>query len=174
MALTKNAKDDVVKEVSDLLASSKMTVVAKYQGTTVKALQSLRRDAKADGTKVKVVKNRLVIKAIQAHDTLKDADVSALQGMLLYAFNADDEVAPAKALSTFAKLNPTLEFVGALTAEGKFISADEVKALASLPSKTQLIAGVLNTLQSPVRNVISGLGGGIPGILSGLEAKASN
>lgn len=174
MALTKDGKNEVVKEVSDLLAASKMTVVAKYQGTTVKAIQSLRRDAKAEGTKVKVVKNRLVIKALQANTALKDVDVSALQGMLLYAFNSDDEVAPAKSLATFAKLNPTIEFVGAITAEGKFIDASEVKALASLPSKPQLIAGIINTLQSPVHGVMSGLRGNLHGLLSALEAKATN
>src|SRR6267154_5123442 len=106
MALSKPQKNDVVSEISDLLADSKMTVVARYQGTTVKALQQLRRDARANGTKVKVVKNRLVIKAVQANDTLKDVDISDLQGMLLYAFNADDEVAPAQILNQFAKQNP--------------------------------------------------------------------
>ena len=102
MALTKNQKNDVVSEVSDLLNTSKMTVVAKYQGTTVKALQSLRKSARETGTKVKVVKNRLVIKAVQQNETLKSADTSALEGMLLYAFNDTDEVAPAKALADFA------------------------------------------------------------------------
>ncbi len=174
MALTKSGKNEVVSEVSDLLSSSKMTVVAQYQGTTVKAIQALRREAKANGTKVKVVKNRLVIKAVQANDTLKDADVSTLTGMLLYAFNSEDEVAPAQILNTFAKLNPTIQFVGAISADGKFLSADQVKALAVLPSKPQLIAGVINILQSPVRGVMSGLGGNLQGILQGLEAKASN
>lgn len=174
MALTKIQKDDVVKEVSQLLADSKLTVVAKYEGTTVKALQGLRRDAKANGTKVKVVKNRLVIKAIQATTSLKDVETSALEGMLLYAFNAEDEVAPAKSLNDFAKLNPSLEFVGAITAEGKFIDANSVKALAVLPSKQQLIAGIINTLNSPVRGVMSGLNGNLHGLLSALEAKATN
>ena len=63
MALTKQAKNEVVKDVSDVLSASKMTVVAKYQGTTVKAMQQLRRDARGNGTKVQVVKNRLVVKA---------------------------------------------------------------------------------------------------------------
>ena len=62
MALTKVKKQDVVNEVASLLESSKLTVVAAYQGTTVKAMQQLRRDAKNDGTVVKVVKNRLVVK----------------------------------------------------------------------------------------------------------------
>ncbi|MEK7059480.1 MAG: 50S ribosomal protein L10 [Patescibacteria group bacterium] len=174
MALTKTEKQDVIREVSDLLSNSKMTVVAKYKGTGVKALQGLRRDAKANGTKVKVVKNRLVIQAIKATDNVKDVDTSALEGMLIYAFNSDDEVAPAQSLHAFAKTNPTFQFVGAISADGQFIDADSVKALAVLPSKNQLIAGLINTLNAPVNGVMSGLTGNLHGLLQGLEAKATN
>lgn len=170
MALTKIQKDEVVAEIADLLDSSKLTVVAKYQGTTVKALQGLRRSARENGTRVKVVKNRLVIKAIQQNATLKDADTSALEGMLLYAFNAEDEVAPAQALHAFAKANPTIEFVGAFNAQGQFIDAANVKALATLPSKEAMVAGIINTLQSPVRGIISGLSGNLHGYLKAIEA----
>lgn len=173
MALTKKEKQDVIKEVSDLLAGSKMTVVAKYEGTGVKALQALRRDAKANGTKVKVIKNRLVIKAIKDSDSLKGTDTSALQGMLLYAFNGEDEVASAQSLHAFAKLNPTLKFVGGISEDGEFIDADNVKALALLPGKNQLLASLINTLNSPVQGVMSGLNGNLHGLLQGLEAKAA-
>lgn len=173
MALTKSEKDDVIAEVAELLSTSKMTVVAKFQGTTVKALQSLRKDAKASGTRVKVVKNRLVIKALQQNDTLKDVDTSGLEGMLLYAFNAEDEVAPAQSLNAFAKENPTLQFVGAITGEGLFIDADNVKALAGLPSKDQLIAQVVATLLSPVNDITNALSGNLHALLDGVaEAKA--
>jgi large subunit ribosomal protein L10 len=70
MALTKDKKQAVVAEVTDLLNSSKMTVVAKYEGTGVKALQELRRDAKQAGTTVKVIKNRLVIQALMTRTKL--------------------------------------------------------------------------------------------------------
>ncbi|PID32236.1 50S ribosomal protein L10 [Candidatus Saccharibacteria bacterium] len=173
MALSKDKKNEVVQEVADLLASSKMTVVAKYQGTTVKAIQELRRQAKAGGTQVKVVKNRLVIKAIQQSDDLKDVDTSALNGMLLYAFNADDEVAPAQSLDSFAKKNPTIEFVGAITGEGTFIDAAAVKDLAGLPSKNELIAQVVATLQSPVNDVTNALSGNLHALLDGVSAKAA-
>lgn len=174
MALTKDKKQQVVDEVASLLADSKLTVVAAYQGTTVKALQQLRRDAKNDQTQVKVVKNRLVIKAIENNEALKDVDTSALKGQLLYAFNNADEVAPAKALATFAKTNPTLQFVGAIGPDGTFMSAEEVNALATLPSKTQLIAGIINTLNGPVNGVISGLGGNLHGLLDAIAAKNGN
>ncbi len=133
MPLTKDKKNEVVEEVSNLLSSSKMTVVAAYPGTTVKAMQTLRKQAKENGTAVKVVKNRLVIKALENTEALKAVDTSVLKGQLLYAFNSEDEVAPAQALANFAKASPTIEFVGAITADGAFISAEEVKALATLP-----------------------------------------
>lgn len=174
MALTKAKKDEVIKEVADLLASAKMTVIAKYEGTPVKALQGLRRQGREQGTTLKVVKNRLVIKAVQATEAIKGVDTTALNGMLLYAFNAEDEVAPAQVIATFAKEQPTLSFVGAITAEGTFMSAEEVTALAALPSKTQLIAGIINTLNAPVNGVMSGLSGNLHGLLQALETKASN
>jgi len=174
MALTKDKKNEVVAEVSQLLADSKMTVIAAYQGTPVKAMQALRRTGQDNGTTLKVVKNRLVIKAIQGTDNVKDVDTSALNGMLLYAFNSDDEVAPAQVLANFAKTQPTLEFVGAISANGKFLSAEEVKSLATLPSREELIAQVLATLMSPVNDVMSGLGGNLHALLDGVEAKAAN
>jgi large subunit ribosomal protein L10 len=173
MPLTKDKKHRVVDEVVEALTSSKMTVVAKYQGTTVKSMQKLRRDARESGTKLRVVKNRLVIKALQESDTLKGVDTSALKGQLLYAFNTEDEVAPAKALATFAKLNPTIEFVGAITPEGTFVSADEVKALAALPGKNELIAQVIATLTSPLNDVTNALSGNLHALLDGVSAKAS-
>ena len=173
MAQSKAQKDEVVAVLGRLLSSAKMTVVARYQGTTVKALQQLRREAKANGTKVQVVKNRLVIKAMQASDTFKHAEVADLNGMLLYAFNADDEVAPAQALDKFAKANPSIQFVGAFDASGKFMNADEVKALAGLPSKENLIAQVVATLLSPVGDVTNALSGNLHALLDGIEAKAT-
>src|SRR5258708_4837989 len=173
MALTKDKKHAVVAEVAELLKTSKMTVVAQYQGTTVKAMQGLRRQARENGTVAKVVKNRLVKQAL-TQSGFKDLDTAALNGMLLYAFNAEDEVAPAQALAKFAKTNPNLQFVGAISPDGTFLGADEVKALAALPGKNQLIAQVLATLMSPVNDVMSGLAGNLHALLDGIEAKAAN
>lgn len=172
MALTKQQKSEVIAEVAKLLESSKMTVVAQYQGTGVKALQQLRRDAKDAGTQVHVVKNRLVVQALKQSDTLKDVDTSDLSGMLMYAFNAEDEVAPAKALADFAKTNPTIQFVGGITPEGKFVTADEIKALAALPGKNELIAQVIATLNAPLNDSLNGLSGNLHALLDGIADKA--
>jgi large subunit ribosomal protein L10 len=174
MALTKDKKDVIVKELVELLANSKMTVVAKYEGTTVKAMQELRVNAEENGTVVKVVKNRLVRKALESTTTHKDSDTSELQGMLMYAFNPHDEVAPAQVIHNMAKLEKQIEFIGAYDADGNYLTASEVQALAQLPSREQLIAGVINTLQSPVNNIMSALKGNLHGLLDAVAAKATN
>jgi large subunit ribosomal protein L10 len=173
MALTKVKKDEVVADVAQLLSNSKMTVVVAYQGTPVKAMQALRRAGRDNGTQLKVVKNRLVIKAIQANANMKDTDTSTLTGMLLYAFNNEDEVAPAQVVANFARTQPTLEFVGAISADGKFLSGEEVKSLAMLPSKDQMIGQVVAMLLSPVNDITNALSGNLHALLDGIEAKAS-
>ncbi|HSX47697.1 MAG TPA: 50S ribosomal protein L10 [Patescibacteria group bacterium] len=174
MALSKEKKEQLVKEVNELMSNSKMTVVARYQGLSVKALQSLRNDAKDNNTKVKVIKNRLVIKAIKASDKFKDIDTSRLEGMLLYAFNSDDEVAAAQILNKFKKSNQVLEFIGGINEDGVFIDAEEIKMMAELPSKSQMLSGIINLLNSPLQSINSSLNGRLPSILNGLEAKLSN
>jgi len=172
MALTRQEKNEIVSEIAGLLASSKMTVVAKYQGTTVKAMQQLRRDARGNATSIRVVKNRLVVKALQANDSLKAADTSELKGQLLYAFNSEDEVAAAQTLNTFAKLNPTIEFVGGITAEGSFINAADVKALAELPSKDALRGQLVGTIAAPLTGFVGVMSGNLRSILYVLNARS--
>lgn len=172
MALTKEKKNEIVAELAQLLSDAKMTVVVRYQGTTVKAIQELRGKAEENGTVIKVVKNRLVKKAFEATDSHKDSDTAALEGMLMYVFNTEDEVSPAKVIHDMAKSEKQLEFVGAYDASGSTLSAEEVKALAVLPSREELIATVVNTLKSPVNNVTSGLAGNLHGLLGAISAKA--
>ena len=173
MALTKDKKNEIVAELADLLGNAKMTVIAKYEGTTVAAMQELRRQSEENGTTIKVVKNRLVKKALQQTSSHKEADTSDLQGMLMYAFNAEDEVAPAQVLHTMAKTEKQIEFVGAFDADGNYLAAEDVKALAQLPSREVMIATVVATLKSPVNNVTSGLAGNLQGLLDAVAAKAA-
>ena len=104
MAITRDKKQALVADFSELLAVSKMTVVAQYKGLSVAELQELRAAARAKGVVIRVIKNRLVRVALSENDTYKDADTSALVGQLLYATSDSDEVAPAQVLNDFAKV----------------------------------------------------------------------
>jgi large subunit ribosomal protein L10 len=172
MALSKDKKAEVVAHVSDLLGSSKLTVFVKYAGTPVKAMQELRTQAQDSGTSISVVKNRLMKQALQNDSRFKDIDTNILSGQLMYAFNSQDEVAPAQVLAKFAKTEPQIEFVGALSSDGQLISAEELSVLAALPSKEQLRAQLAGTIAAPLSGFMNVLSGNIRGVLNVLSARA--
>lgn len=172
MALSRQRKAETVSEVKELLDSAMMTVVARYQGTSVKGMQELRLAAKEGGTKIRITKNRLVKKALESNQRLKDVDSDMLTGQLMYAFNQQDDAAPAQALADFAKLNPQIEFVGAITFNGEVLSAEDVSVLASLPTKNQLRASLAGTLNAPMSGLAGVLKSNIRSILTVLNARA--
>ena len=174
MAITRDKKQALVASMTEKLSASKLTVFAQYQGLSVAELQELRAAAREAGVSITVIKNRLVRVALSGIDTYKETDTSALEGQLLYAISSDDEVAPAQVLDKFAKTHPALQFVGGFSDEGLALSADDVKALAGLPSKNQLIAEVVAQLLSPVHDVTNALSGNLHALLDGVEAKATS
>ena len=173
MAITKDKKNELVADLTELLSNAKATVFAKYQGLTVAELQELRKAARENGVKIKVVKNRLVRVAMGQIAVYKDTDTTGLTGQLLYAVSDSDEVAPAKVLAEFAKSHDALDLVGGFSDLGNALSTDEVKTLAAMPTKNELIAQVVAQLLSPVTDSVSALAGGLSGIVSGLEAHAN-
>lgn len=174
MAISRDKKNALVAEMTDSLASAKMTVFAQYQGLSVADVQQLRKDAREAGVVIKVIKNRLVRVALGSIDTYKNTDTTPLSGQLLYAMSATDEVAPAQVLDKFAKTHPALVFAGAFSGEGALLSAEEVTALAGLPSKNQLIGEVISQLLSPVHDITNALSGNLHALLDGVEAKATS
>ena len=174
MAISRDKKNELVAELTELLSTAKTTAFATYQGLSVADLQTLRAQARQAGVTIKVVKNRLVRVALSGIDTYKAIDTSSLSGQLLYAISADDEVIPAKVLSDFAKGNNALVIAGGLSSDGFLMSAAEVTALAALPSKSQLIAEVIAQLLSPVHDVTNALSGNLHALLDGVSAKATN
>ena len=174
MAISRDKKNELVAEFTELLTNAKTTAFATYQGLTVADIQVLRAQAREHGVVIKVVKNRLVRVVLTGIDAYKDVDSSSLTGQLLYAFSAEDEVASAKVLSEFAKKNDALVLAGGFSLESGLLSADDVKALAALPSKSQLIAEVIAQLLSPVHDVTNALSGNLHALLDGVEAKATS
>lgn len=172
MAISRDKKETLVAKMKNSLENAKMTVFAEYQGLSVSEAQALRRMAREAGVSINVVKNRLVKVALKDVEAYKNLDTGALKGQLLYAISDSDEVAPAQVLDKFAKDHEALGIKGAFSDDGALLSESEVKALAGLPSKDQLIGQVIAQLLSPVNDTTNALSGNLHGLLDGIEAKA--
>lgn len=173
MAISKDKKQALVHDVSTALQQARMTVAARYNGTSVADMQALRRNARAAGVTIKVVKNRLVRTAMQHTKGFEATDTSLLTGQLLYAYSSEDEVAPAQVIDRFAKTVPTIELVAGFDNSGSLLATADVKALAGLPSKHQLIAETVAQLLSPTHDVTNALSGNLHTLLDGVADKAT-
>lgn len=146
MGLNIEQKKAVVAEVSAHVAKAQAIVVAEYRGLEVGNMTELRREARKSGVYLRVLKNTLARRAVSGTPFEKLTD--QLTGPLIYGISSDP-VATAKLLDQFAKGNDKL-VIRAGAMPNAVISAKEVKALASLPSRDELIARLLGAMQAPI------------------------
>ena len=146
MSLNRNEKAAVITDVAAQVARSQTLALAEYRGLTVEHLNNLRKQARDKGVYLHVLKNTLARRAVTG--TPFEVAAESMVGPLIYGFS-EDAVAAAKVMSDFAKSNDKLVVKGGAYA-GKVLSADGVKALASIPSKEILLAQLLGLMQSPV------------------------
>jgi len=143
-------KQQVVTEIADKLRASKSTIVVDYRGLTVSEATELRKQLREAGVEFKVYKNSLTRRAAESAEMAELNEF--LTGPNAIAFSNEDVVAPAKVLNDFAKDHEALE-IKAGVIEGKLVTLDEVKAIATLPSREGLLSMPLSVLQAPIRNL---------------------
>jgi large subunit ribosomal protein L10 len=146
MSLNLDEKKAVVAEVAAQVADAQTIVVAEYRGVEVTNLTVLRKKARESGVYLRVLKNTLVRRAVA--DTPFAGLGEKMVGPLIYSISADP-VAAAKVLSDFAKTNDKLVLKAGSYA-GKVLDAEGVQALASIPSRDELLARLLGVMQAPV------------------------
>lgn len=147
MSLNRTEKAAVVTDVAAQVARSQTLALAEYRGLTVEHLNALRRQARDKGVYLHVLKNTLARRAVAG--TPFEVAAESMVGPLIYGFS-EDAVAAAKVIADFAKGNDKL-VVKAGAYAGKALSADGVKALASIPSKEVLLAQLAGLLKSPIQ-----------------------
>ncbi|QWH43002.1 50S ribosomal protein L10 [Bacillus toyonensis] len=143
-------KQQVVTEIADKLRASKSTIVVDYRGLTVSEATELRKQLREAGVEFKVYKNSLTRRAAESAEMAELNEF--LTGTNAIAFSNEDVVAPAKVLNDFATKHEALE-IKAGVIEGKLVTLDEVKAIATLPSREGLLSMLLSVLQAPIRNL---------------------
>ena len=150
MGLNRLDKADVIAEVSEIVSKSSTLVIAEYRGLSVEAVTKLRAQARKEGVTLRVVKNTLVRRAVEGTEFAGLAD--QFVGPLVYAFSADP-VAAAKVLVNFAKDNDKLVVKGGAMAN-QVMDLEAVKTLASMPSRDELLAKLMATMNEPIAKFV--------------------
>ena len=146
MGLTLQQKQETVTQVSAQLAKAQVVIVAEYRGLGVGAMTGLRAKARGAGVYLRVLKNTLAQRAVRGTQFEKLSE--QLSGPLVYGF-AQDPVAGAKVLADFAKENDRFVIKGGAMPNA-LMSAKDVKVLATMPSREELLAKLAGTLQAPI------------------------
>ena len=142
-------KKPIVEEISELLNGAATAVVVDYRGLTVAQDTELRKQLREAGVVYKVYKNTMI--RFAGKGTAFEALEPNLEGPTAIAFGIEDETAPARILSKFAKTAPALEIKGGVV-EGTFYDAEGMKAIAAVPSREELLSKLLGSMQSPITN----------------------
>lgn len=150
MSLSLEQKKAVVAEISAQVAKAQAIVVAEYRGLGVGNMTDLRREARKSGVYLRVLKNTLARRAVSGTPFEKLSE--QLTGPLIYGISSDP-VATAKVLNEFAKTNDKL-VIRAGAMPNAVITAKEVKALATMPSREELLAKLLGTMQAPIAQFV--------------------
>ena len=153
MGLNLNDKKAVVAEVSAQVANAQTIAIAEYRGIEVGDLTVLRKKARESGVYLRVLKNTLVRRAVEGTPFAGLAE--HMVGPLIYSVSADP-VAAAKVLNDFAKTNDKLVLKAGSYA-GKVLDKAGVQALASVPSREELLSKLLYVMQAPVAGFVRGL-----------------
>jgi large subunit ribosomal protein L10 len=158
---TKAYKSNKIEEIKAKIKEAKVAVVTEYRGFSVEEISKLRRELQKQDGDYMVTKNTLAKIAVKG--TEYEVLTEAFKGPIALAFGFKDQVSPAKIVSEFFKKAKKGEITAAAL-DGKLFSADEAKALATLPSREELYAKMLGCINSPA----TGIAGATSAVLTSL------
>jgi large subunit ribosomal protein L10 len=171
--MTREEKATVIQDLTTQLADNSIIYLADISGMDAKSTSDLRRACFKADIKLAVVKNTLLSKAMEASDREFGELPSVLKGNTSLMFSEVGN-APAKLIKSFRKKSEKPLLKGAFVEEAVYIGDENLDALVSIKSKEEMIGEIIGLLQSPAKNVISGLksgGGKLAGILKTLSER---
>lgn len=168
MSKTRAQKQAVVADLADKFRRMKAAAFASISGFTMKDADILRAKGRQAGVEV-VVSKKTLLKIAAKEAGQESVDPSAFEGSILSAFAFNDEVSAAKVLADLSKEKDTIKILGGVF-EGKTVNACEVKKLAALPSKTELLSRMVGSLNAPVSGFVNVLAGNLRGLVIVLKA----
>jgi len=144
-------KQAIVAEVNETAQAALSAVMADYRGVTVDAMTQLRKSARESGVQVRVIRNTLAKRAFEGTELecMKDA----LTGPCIVAFAMEDPGASARLFKDFAKEQEAFE-IKALSVGGMLLPAEQIDALAKLPTRDEALALLMAVMQAPVTKLV--------------------
>lgn len=164
--LTKQQKKELVIELSEKIKNSKSAVFVDFKGLKVKDVTDLKKELRQAGVEYIVVRKTLLDIALGNNKV--EANVKGMDGQVAISIS-QDEVTAAKIIDKFAKTNENLKMLGGILGS-QVMNQAEVKALAKTPSKEELLAKLVGTLNAPVSGFVNVLAGNIRGLVQVIKA----
>ena len=159
MAKTKAQKKEVLDTLKEKMGDMKSAVFVNFSGIPVKEIDQLRNSCKDENIEYAVTKKTL-LKKVLTDSGLEGSSVDNFEGEIATIIGFEDEVAPARLVSKFAKDHGNMKIVGGVL-EGALIDESKVSALAKLPSREELLAKAVGSIASPLSGMLNVLQGNI-------------
>ena len=163
---TKKQKEEIVKDMASKAKEAKAVVFSDFKGVKVKDLTQLKKDLRKEGVDFKVAKKTLINIAFKEAGI--EIDTKEMEGQVAVSISTQDEVAAAKIIEKFAKTNQNLKILGGIL-ESKLMSIEQVKALAKLPSKEEMLGKLVGTIQAPISGFVNVCAGNLRGLVQVLK-----
>ena len=170
MPKNKIQKQEILRNLSEKLKKSKSVVFAGFNALTVKDNEILRDQFRKENSEYYVAKKTLINLAFK--DQIKDLNVRSMDGKLAAIFSYEDEIAPAKIIANFRKDKEKTDkifFLGGIL-ENKLLSKSEMEALSQLPSKLELQAKLVGSLNAPISGFVNVLAGNLRNLVGVLKS----
>ncbi|MCX6151549.1 MAG: 50S ribosomal protein L10 [Ignavibacteriales bacterium] len=166
--MDKSEKNEIISQIKELINNSSAIYLVDYSKINVEDINRLRKEFRKEGVKYKVFKNTLFKKAlieIQGYEKFNDL----LVGMSGFAFAKDNATAPAKVIKKFFDTTGKFALKGCYI-ETQFFEGTQLDVLSTLPTKAEIIAGIIGSLNSPASGVVGAIGAVIRDLVSVIDA----
>ncbi|OGI16530.1 MAG: 50S ribosomal protein L10 [Candidatus Moranbacteria bacterium RIFCSPHIGHO2_02_FULL_40_12b] len=167
--LTKSQKREIIEKLAEDIKNSKSVVFVDFKGLKVNDTRALKKDLRNSGASLKVAKKTLINLALEKAGVKIDARL--MEGQIALAVSDADETSPAKIIDGFSKKNKNIKILAGLLGS-KIMKLEEIEALAKLPSKEELLAKLVGTLNAPISGFVNVLAGNLRGLVQALNAMA--